>query len=470
MVKSRMFPIRVGVILFPIAATNSIGFNQGHPSFLSSSNKQYWHPSFLISQLRRHNKAPSTPRQDANILLLRGGEIENSNDIETNGQATNVDDNKADALSSDSAWDEEIKRLQMYMNSPHSRRSRHNPPRGENSDAYGSGEDILVLGSRAFKIGNDDEHVSKSIVHEQSLNNATLVREDSTSVHESSCEDDLLHNRNTAADTSNEINDLSRGMRELSDDMNEDDEDQVKVAEINEELLEHVPSSEVNATSDDQILKNEDSLNKLDDEVLSVPSGDDDAIADVVGDMQQPQTPQMITDNYPNSLAMANEDSADPPIAVSHWTNTATSITDESNLVEIGLRKLRHKDGDHPSVPYVITRAMKRMLVEELGYDKDEVKAMRPDVAVVIVSEKLKRPNITALPSRFYHQDIEPMLQVASFRDTIQNKIQAFIRKINMKQIIVMLGSAIASYALLDIFRSSSSILVVNATDAKIQR
>ena len=70
----------------------------------------------------------------------------------------------------------------------------------------------------------------------------------------------------------------------------------------------------------------------------------------------------------------------------------------------------------------------------------------------------------------FYHQDIEPMLQVASFRDTIQNKIKAFIRKINMKQIIVMLGSAIVSYALLDIFRSSSSILVVNATDAKIQR
>lgn len=85
----------------------------------------------------------------------------------------------------------------------------------------------------------------------------------------------------------------------------------------------------------------------------------------------------------------------------------ATAASATNKLVEEGLRRLRRKDGDIPSIPYVITRAMKRVLVNELGYDEDEVQAMRPDVAVIIVGEKLERPDMAELPSRFYHEDTE---------------------------------------------------------------
>ena len=451
MEKSRIFTIRIGVLIYSIAATNSIGFNpKGHRSFVIS----------LQSQLSHHNKAPSAPTLDEILSLLRGGEIENSNDTETNGEATIVDDNKTDTLSSDSAWDEEIKRLQMYMNSPQSWKCRNNSLTGENSDAYGSGEDILVLGSRSFEIDDDDEHVSESILYEPSVDDAALEQEDNALVHGSSCEDDLLHIQNETTDTIDEIDVLNGDMRKHGDKMNEDDEDQVKDAKIQEEVLEHVSSFDIQATTNNENPAEEISLNMLDVEVSSAPSKDDDVIEDATVDMQHPQIPQMITDQHTNNLVTANEDNSNSPLAVSQWKNTATSITAESNLVEIGLRKLRRKDGDHPSVPYVITRAMKRVLIEELGYEKDEVKAMRPDVAVVIVSENLKRPNITALPSRFYHEDIKPVLQVESVRDVINNKIQAFMRKINLKQSIVTLGSAVASYALLNILSKSNAAQV----------
>jgi hypothetical protein len=77
-------------------------------------------------------------------------------------------------------------------------------------------------------------------------------------------------------------------------------------------------------------------------------------------------------------------------------------------LVEEGLRRLERKNGVDPSVLYVITRAMHRVLVDDLGYSPDEVESMRPDVAVVLVAEGLERPkNIESLPPPFY-RDAEP--------------------------------------------------------------
>ena len=81
-------------------------------------------------------------------------------------------------------------------------------------------------------------------------------------------------------------------------------------------------------------------------------------------------------------------------------------------------------------MPYVITRAMKRVLVEELGYDLSEVKTMRPDVAVVIVGESLTRPDLESLPSRFYNDleeavaAIEEVKVEASLKGRIVSRLQ----------------------------------------------
>jgi hypothetical protein len=85
----------------------------------------------------------------------------------------------------------------------------------------------------------------------------------------------------------------------------------------------------------------------------------------------------------------------------------ASRATASNTLVKEGLHRLQRKDGDHPSVPYVVTRAMQRVLVDELGYAPTEVNSLRPDVAVVIVAESLERPDLESLPPRFC-RDAEP--------------------------------------------------------------
>lgn len=157
---------------------------------------------------------------------------------------------------------------------------------------------------------------------------------------------------------------------------------------------------------------------------------------------------EIITDQHVDILAADESDidinlTTHHPAAVNAWKSPPTAA--ESNrLVEDGLSKLRRKDGDHPSVPYVITRAMKRVLINELGYEEDEVKSMRADVAVVIVSENLRRPSIATLPSRFYHEDVEPVQQMDSLRDVLMNKVQSFVQKIDLKQGLAVLGSVVA--------------------------
>jgi len=116
-----------------------------------------------------------------------------------------------------------------------------------------------------------------------------------------------------------------------------------------------------------------------------------------------------------------------------HKTTEAAS----NKLVEEGLRRLQRRDGDEPSVPYVITRAMKRVLINELGYDPSEVQAMRPDVAVVIVAEGLERPELDTLPMRFYN-DVEPSVEIeeseeeTSLRGNVVSLIQRLRKKVSM--------------------------------------
>ncbi|KAL7467517.1 hypothetical protein ACHAXS_007764 [Conticribra weissflogii] len=96
-----------------------------------------------------------------------------------------------------------------------------------------------------------------------------------------------------------------------------------------------------------------------------------------------------------------------------------------NKLVEDGLNRLRRKKGDQPSVPYIITRAMRKVLVEKLGYQEEEVAAMRPDVAVIIVGQNLQRPSGEDLPSQFYNEPSESnkAVQVAEGKETILDRI-----------------------------------------------
>ena len=120
----------------------------------------------------------------------------------------------------------------------------------------------------------------------------------------------------------------------------------------------------------------------------------------------------------------------DDDLAVPTWQK-ATKAVASNKLVEEGLRRLQRKDGDVPSVPYVITRAMRQVLVSELGYDSPEVDEMRPDVAVVIVAESLERPELEELPTRFYNEiesavAIEESHDDKSLKGTIVSLIHRF--------------------------------------------
>ena len=54
-----------------------------------------------------------------------------------------------------------------------------------------------------------------------------------------------------------------------------------------------------------------------------------------------------------------------------------------------------------PTVEYMITQNMRRVLIRDLGYTSQEINNMKPDVATVIVSKMLKRPK-SGMPTAFY--------------------------------------------------------------------
>lgn len=53
------------------------------------------------------------------------------------------------------------------------------------------------------------------------------------------------------------------------------------------------------------------------------------------------------------------------------------------------------------TVQYMITRKMRQVLADDLGYTEEEVENMKPDVAAVITTKKLKRPS-GGMPDAFY--------------------------------------------------------------------
>jgi len=97
-----------------------------------------------------------------------------------------------------------------------------------------------------------------------------------------------------------------------------------------------------------------------------------------------------------------------------------------------------------PSVQYMITRNMKRVLADELGYTEEEVDGMRPDVAAVITSKRLKRPS-GGMPDAFYVDGKAP--------STTRNRIGQFLKSNVVKRIVMpalVVGSTacIAAFAM----------------------
>ena len=74
------------------------------------------------------------------------------------------------------------------------------------------------------------------------------------------------------------------------------------------------------------------------------------------------------------------------------------------------------------SVQYMITRNMRNVLIEELGYTDAEVDNMKPDVAAVLTSKRLKRPS-SGMPDAFYVDGKAPSPKKNPLKDIMKSKI-----------------------------------------------
>jgi hypothetical protein len=475
----RPYACKAAILLAILAAANGVGF--------TTRNNPV---PFVVVGPSRWSRHQVPILTDAQYILFRGGDIDqDSNDdndeefeeidetkspfeldhhemdniSETNQKdpvedkpyqdlTNDNDENTREKISPDSAWDEEIKRLQLYLNSPESRRSSSGArdvvqqPVGESSYAYGAGEDILILG-RTFRKDDDvvDERNEDPLNIETSMSISTeqSIQDDNVT----SKRDEFVLNEAQKIGSDKQLDSDITGIE--TKDYRDDNDDVVTEKSDSEACDGEVPDAEVLDTNNDRVLEEEIIPDVMETEITPT---DDDTIEEVVDiDESESSQRQIIPDNHSNAPLLAVdsdiEDVIDTTISAQRWESPPT-IAESNKLVEEGLNKLRRKDGDHPSVPYVITRAMKRVLVEELGYDEDEIKAMRPDVAVVIVSESLKRPSITTLPSRFYHEDsIEPVTQIESYRDVLQTRIRSVVQKVDLRKSLIMIGSALLSYS-----------------------
>ena len=74
------------------------------------------------------------------------------------------------------------------------------------------------------------------------------------------------------------------------------------------------------------------------------------------------------------------------------------------------------------SVQYMITRKMRNLLIDELGYTDAEVDNMKPDVAAVLTSKRLKRPS-SGMPDAFYVDGKAPSPKKNPLKDMMKSKI-----------------------------------------------
>jgi hypothetical protein len=351
-----------------------------------------------------------------------------------------LDVGSKDFPSESDIWAEEIKRLQHYLNNaksnPNVLGSREiNAQSSEHPSAYGAGDDILVLGSDATRENGFKNTDFSSETHKEEFGlDLDAKAEQIDNAGSQKEEVDIVVHDDKA--------------RQLSHDPDQESEIYIESS--------HANTSEIDAQNQVAQAKEvvvyggineEESADMLAGEVAEViqveerETREDDANVD----MAVVETVETITrslDEFASDDGNAHDNFiTEKSITTDQWQAIRTG-TASNKLVEEGLRKLRRQDGDEPSVPYVITRAMKKVLVDELGYDEQEVQAMRPDVAVVVVSERLKRPSVFALPPRFYSVDVEPVQMGEPQRESLHVRLGSFVKSLELKQKAV-LGSSI---------------------------
>lgn len=79
-------------------------------------------------------------------------------------------------------------------------------------------------------------------------------------------------------------------------------------------------------------------------------------------------------------------------------------------------------DDGPTTVQYMITRNMKRVLVDELGYTEQEVDNMKPDVAAVLTSKRLKRPS-GGMPDAFYVDGKAPSASKNRLQKLVKSRV-----------------------------------------------
>lgn len=377
--------------------------------------------------------------------------------------------NNSDISSNHDAWEEEIQRLQMYLSSPqskmpHTRASNlQNVQPVENTHAYGTGEDVGVLGSTLTARFDNDEG-DTNLASNRSFS-GTQTDTSSTSPPSSKCDEekDMSHDAEVPITNchgnDSEIHQITENESMLAF-------DQTETKNIGRDRNVDYAGAEAEVYVDvrDAFDKHNDEIDVGVAEDENIPTEADEGRQEgTTLDTLENKTTQAglkspgtntTHDSSSNFVALTdseeyiddacNELERDSSEVTVSW-ESAPPIAESNKLVEEGLRKLRRKNGDQPSVPYVITRAMKRVLVDELGYDEQEVQSMRPDVAVVVVSENLQRPSVSTLPSRFYHEDITSLTtNELPHQVGLQHKIRSFVERLDFKQSAIMLGSILA--------------------------
>eukprot|EP00804_Cyclotella_cryptica_P018456 CCRYP_004290-RA/>CCRYP_004290-RA protein AED:0.38 eAED:1.00 QI:0/0/0/1/0/0.5/2/0/549 len=476
---SAIFPL-AAALAYCAARANTIGI------IPSKRNVPFVVPSQTTSRpFARRRFVPIL--NEAHLLLLRGGDLDESdygrecsqelepldeNEIRlqsVDGNESNILDqhiNKASKngiASDDDAWAEEIKRLQMYLSSPQSKMSPaqasnvNSIQQSENSNTYGTGEDVLeendpndghlkfdqsfdaaqpdTLSTSTVQSGLDDEENALFLDVEADGNDCEI--------HETP------ENVGILALDQNEIQEV--GNDGTTDDSPNEVEFDVDVADpfdrYEDEIDLDVEDDENTLADADEGHEEETAVGALDAKVEQ--AGSDSSDIDVTKDSSSNFV--TLTDTKEDSDDPCNQLEGDRPESMDPWEAApAVAVAESNRLVEEGLSKLRRKNGEQPSVPYVITRAMKRVLVDELGYDEQEVQSMRPDVAVVVVSESLRRPSVPTLPSGFYNEDIMPLIKnELPHQFGLQHKIRSFLARLDFKQYSIMLGSILTvSYSL----------------------
>jgi len=250
---------------------------------------------------------------------------------------------------------------------------------------------------------------------------------------------------NEATDNVNELDDLVANESEEPTAAQDESVDKSEATDKIDELEDRVAneSEEPTAAQDESVDKSEatDKIDELEDRVANEseePTAAQDESVDrsetdkvelegaavnesggrsVLAENEETSLEDYLDNSYGREVSLSNIDVKEEDLLLPHRWEKATTATASNKLVEDGLRRLRRRDGDEPSVPYVITRAMQRVLVEKLGYDPTEVKVMRPDVAVVIVAESLVRPELESLPSRFCNDIEEPPMAIEEITD-----------------------------------------------------